>query len=360
MASVVVADVSKSQLTTDRVTFDQLGLRSPSVDVYGRAELTTAIDIRDLPANTRLSRLVLDVLVAPDGAGDKAVVSLFVNGHFLTSAVAAIDGPTRLEQSLPEGLVGTVANLNVVVQRRSAAGDCRFEPQGYPAQILGSSTAVLSPATPPHDFADFATRWTDGVEVLVPSSAATNAEHNLPLLSAVLSTLSAQAAPIVVRFAEPGAAPSSPFLAVGPVPPQDATPRVHFDRGRVAVKDRSGQTLLDLGGFKSGAVAQLVDANGQSGIWIKGLAGDGQLPTPATLKLNQGDVAFVDQSGVSLAMSTVRDTLVLIAYPDQTSWTTISSRFRSWIVGGLWALATIAFLFALQGMLRRRPRKVDE
>jgi hypothetical protein len=59
-------------------------------------------------------------------------------------------------------------------------------------------------------------------------------------------------------------------------------------------------------------------------------------------------------------MSTVRDTLVLISYPDQTSWTTISGRFSSWIVGSLWLLATVAFLFALQRMLRRRARTVDE
>lgn len=360
MANVVVVDVSKSQLSGDRITFDQLGLRAPAADVYGRAELTAAIDVRDLPAQTRLSRLSLDVLVAPDGAGDKAVVSLFVNGHFLTSAVAASEGPTRLEQAVPEGLVGTVANLTVVVQRRSAAGDCRFEPQGYPAQILGSSTVGLSPANPAHDFADFATRWSDGVEVLIPPEAADKPQQTIALLSAVLGTLSAQTAPVSVRFAEPGSAPSAAFLAVGSVPPQGATPRVRFDRGRVAVKDRTGQTLLDVGGFKSGAVAQLVDAGGHSGLWIKALADDGQLPAPATLKLSQGDVAFIDQSGVALAMSTVRDTLVMIAYPDQTSWSTISSRFRSWIIGGLWVLATIAFLFALQGMLRRRPRKVDE
>ena len=96
------------------------------------------------------------------------MVSLFVNGHFLASTVARSGGPTHIEQPLPDGLAGTVANISVVVQRRSAPGDCRFEPQGYPAQILGSSAVILSPAGTPHDFADFATRWTDGIEVLVP------------------------------------------------------------------------------------------------------------------------------------------------------------------------------------------------
>ena len=64
------------------------------------------------------------------------------------------------------------------MQRRSAAGDCRFLPQGYPAQILGSSTVVLSPAGTAHDFADLATRWTDGVEVMVPPQAARDAQQH--------------------------------------------------------------------------------------------------------------------------------------------------------------------------------------
>jgi hypothetical protein len=360
MAKVAVAEVSKTEMSTERVTFNQLGVRPASVDVYGRAELDAAVDMRELPANTRISRLALNVLVAPDGAGDKAVVSLFVNGTFLSSAVAETAGPTHLEQSLPDGLAGTVANISVVVQRRSAAGDCRFEPQGYPAQILGSSAVVLSQAGTPHDFADLATRWTNGIEVMVPQSTSDHPLHALSLLSETLSALSGQVAPISVRFAKAGAAPSAPFLAVSDAPPQGATPRVRFDRGQVAVKDRSGRTLLDLAGFNKGSVAQLVEANGHPGIWVKGFSSDSQLPTPAVLKLDHGDVAFIDQTGVAFAMSTVRDTLVMIAYPEQTSWTTVSERFRSWIIGGFWILATIAFLFALQSMLRRRAHKTEE
>ena len=41
-------------------------------------------------------------------------------------------------------------------------------------------------------------------------------------------------------------------------------------------------------------------------------------------------------------MSTERDTLVRISYPDQVSWLTVAERFRAWIIGGLWLLATVA------------------
>jgi hypothetical protein len=59
-------------------------------------------------------------------------------------------------------------------------------------------------------------------------------------------------------------------------------------------------------------------------------------------------------------MSTERDTLIRVTYPDQMSWLTIADRFRPWIIGGLWALATIGFVFALQRMLRRRRPRVGE
>ena len=96
------------------------------------------------------------------------------------------------------------------------------------------------------------------------------------------------------------------------------------------------------------------------GLWIKPLAADGALPAPDALKLDRGDVAFLDRNGVALAMSTERDTLVQISYPDQVSWLTVAERFRSWIVAGLWLIATVGFLFVLQRMFRRRPADAGE
>src|SRR4029077_15224667 len=127
----------------DRMTFDQLGVAPAQAEVFGRADLTAAIDMRRLPTGTAPTRLMLDLMVAPDGSGEKAVVSAYVNERLLGSTVAAIGEATRLDLALPAGLIGTSANIRAVVQRRSAQGDCRFEPQGYPAQILGSSAFVI-------------------------------------------------------------------------------------------------------------------------------------------------------------------------------------------------------------------------
>jgi hypothetical protein len=360
-ASVGVVAMQKS--TATQINFDRLGIPLPQAEVYGRAELPVTIDTRSLPAGTKASRLVLDVLVAPDGAGEKAVVSAFINERLVDSAVAATGEATRLDFPLSDGLIGTTASVRAVVQRRSAQGDCRFEPQGYPAQILGSSAIVIETAdASPRDFSDLVAHWADSVEIHLPAAAAERPLAVLGLVADVLSALAPETVNLSVRLVAPGTTPSpaAPFISVSNEPPSGSTPRVRFDKGQVAVSNRAGHTLLDLGGFTGGAVAQLVNASGKAGLWIKPLAADGTLPTPAEVRLDRGDVAFLDKTGVALALSTERDTLLRVSYPEQVSWVTIADRFRTWIVGSLWALASIGFLFGLQRMLRRRRVKAGD
>jgi hypothetical protein len=362
IALASAGDATPIALPTDRMTFDQLGIAPAQAEVFGRADLTAVVDTRRLPSGTRPARLLLDVMVAPDGAGAKAVVSAFVNERLLGSMVASSGETTHLDLPLPDGLVGTGANIRAVVQRDSAQGDCRFEPQGYPAQILGSSTLLLTGADAvARDFFDLVPRWSDGLEVLIPAAAADQPTLVLGLVAEVLNQLSPDNAPIRVSLTASGRAPapSAAFLAVSDQPPEGTSPRVRFDRGRVAVSDRSGRTLLDLGGFVTGAVAQVVTAGGHSGLWIKPLSPNGAAPAPPDLRLDHGDVAFLDSTGIALAMSTERDTVIRISYPDQVSWLTVADRFRSWIIGGLWLFATAIVLLGLQRMFRRRPADAD-
>ncbi|MDB5600159.1 MAG: hypothetical protein JWN71_2203 [Xanthobacteraceae bacterium] len=352
-----VRQVTAMKGPVDRVSFDELGVVPAQADVFGRADLSVAIATRTLPGGTKPSRMVLDVMVAPDSTGEKAVVSAYVNERLLASTVAAIGAPTRLDFPLSEGSVGTVANIRVVIQRRSAQGDCRFEPQGFPAELLGSSSIILSPASPlATDFSDLAPLWANGVEILVPASTAVRPLTVVGSVADVLNALSKESGPLTVKFVDAGAvpAPDAPFIAVNDMPPAGATQRVRFDRGRVAVADRAGRTRLDIGGLTTGAVAQIVTSGGHSGLWIKPLTSDGSLPASPAVNLDRGDVAFLDKTGVALALSTERDTLLRITYPDGESWLTFAERFRSWIVGILWGLATIVVLVALQRVYRRR------
>jgi hypothetical protein len=342
---------------SDRISLDDLGLTTPRAEVFGRAELKVTVASHSLPSGTRPSRLALDVMVAPDGAGEKAVVSAFVNERLLASTIAAIGEPTRLDFALPDGLVGSVANIRVVVQRRSLQGDCRFEPQGFPAEILGSSQVVLSQAGPvARDFSDLATLWANGIQVLLPTAAVERPLSVLASLSNVLSALSSKTTPIEVKYVgmQTPASPNTPFILVSNVPPKGADQRVRFDRGRVAVTDRNDRTLLDVGGLATGAVAQIVNSNDHPGLWIHPLSSDGSLSAAPATMLDRGDVAFLDRSGVALALSTERDTLLRIAYVDQRPWTANLDRFWPWIVGTAWGLATILLLVLTQRMYRRR------
>jgi len=362
MSSASVGKVSPLPTPTDRVTFDQLEVPLEQVEVFGRAELTETIDTKRLPGGTRPTRLALDLMVAPDGAGARAVVSVFVNERLIGSTVAATTEATHLDLVLPDGLVGTVANLRVVIERDIAQGDCRFGPQGYPAQILGSSAFVLAGANAAvHDFSDLTARFARDLEIVLPPAAADQPEHVLGMVADVVAGLSPDTGPLDVRFgAAGGEALAAPFIAVGDAAPEGSAPRVRFDRGRVAVVDPSGRTLLDLGGFVDGAVAQVVMAGKYPGIWIKPMTADGSLPAPPELHLDRGDVAFVNSKGVTLAMSTERDTVVKISYPDQVSWLTVAERFRFWIIAGLWLFATAALLLTLQRVFRRRPAAPSE
>jgi hypothetical protein len=363
LASASVGQVSALAPSTDRITFDQLGVSPAETEVYGRAELGAILDMRRLPEETRPTRMSLDVMVAPDGTGAKAVVSAFVNERLLGSTVAAIGESTHLDLPLPDGLVGILANLRVVVERDIAQGNCRFGPQGYPAQILGSSALVLGGAGGgARDFSDLTARFVGGIDVLLPASAAEQPTRVLALVAEVANQLSPDTAPLDVGYVAAGGAPvpEAPFIAVSDTPPAGSSARVRFDRGRVAVIDQSGHTLLDLGGFNGGAVMQVLQAGDTPGLWIKPLAPDGQAPSPPDLHLDHGDVAFVDDKGVTLAMSTVHDTLVRISYPDQVSWLTVAGRFRSWIIAALWLLATAGLLLTLQRLFRRRPANPAE
>jgi len=360
--SATVGDSVAPEQPTDRMTFDQLAVAPAHADVYGRADLIAVVDTRRLPSGTRPTRLLLDLMVAPDGAGERAVVSVFVNERLLGSTVAATSETTHLDLTLPEGLVGTSANVRAIIQRDSPQGDCRVEPQGYPAQLLGSSSLVLTSTDgTAHDFADLSPRFAHGLELLLPASAADQPNLVLGLIAEVANQLSPDVTPLRVNLIAAGNAPepAEPFIAVSDISPAGATPRVRFDRGRVAVTDRAGHTLLDLGGF-NGAVAQIVTAGDHPGLWIKPMSTDGSAPAPVDLHLDHGDVAFVDAEGVALAMSTERDTVVKISYPDEVSWLTVAERFRSWIIGGLWLLATAALLLTLQRLFRRRSARTSD
>jgi hypothetical protein len=227
--SATAGTATRTILPTDRVTFDQLAVAPAQAEVYGRADLVAVIDTRRLPSGTRPTRLLLDLIVSPDGAGEKAVVSVFVNERLLGSTIAATGDVTHLDLALPDGLVGTIANVRAVIERDSAQGDCRFEPQGYPAQLLGSSSVVLTSTDGvAHDFSDLSARFEHGLELLLPVAAADQPSLMLGLVAEVVHQLSPDVTPLTVNFTDAGSGPTpdQPFIAVSDIPPAGILRRV--------------------------------------------------------------------------------------------------------------------------------------
>jgi hypothetical protein len=72
------------------------------------------------------------------------------------------------------------------------------------------------------------------------------------------------------------------------------------------------------------------------------------------IRLDRGDIAVIDNTGIALAFSTDQKRTVNVVYHEIRSWTDIAGEYRPWIVGGIWLLLTIVFVRALSVMYRRR------
>ncbi len=196
--------------------------------------------------------------------------------------------------------------------------------------------------------------------MLLPAAAADQPDRMLDLVAEVAAQLSPDTAPLTVDLHRRAAARRCrmrPFIAVSEMPPAGATPRVRFDRGRVAVTDRAGRTLAR--SRRLSPAARSPKSSPPATIPAFGSSRcrrTSRRRRQAELHLDHGDVAFVDGNGVALAMSTERDTVVQISYPDQVSWLTVAERFRSWIIAGLWLFATAALLLDAAAHVPPPPR----
>jgi hypothetical protein len=122
--------------------------------------------------------------------------------------------------------------------------------------------------------------------------------------------------PIKVAY---GAMPADgPVLYVGATPPPGTTPKIGLANGRITLADDKGQADIDLPDAGTQTLAQLLDANGRPVLWVRPAT---QGPVPATLWLDQGDVAFVSGDGSVTPLSTAHDRLTpLIGPPPPPPW----------------------------------------
>lgn len=348
---------------SDRLTFDQLGIASPVTDTPTEAVWTERFRATDLPAGSWPTALDLDVGVGTDGGDVPPVVNVFLNGRFLAGTTASKDGITHVRAVIPQGLVSLDNQVRVVVQRQPRAGDCTYQPASYPAQLLGSSAIELGEAvSPAGDFFGLAPQAHHQLTVFVRDNLSIADQRTaLKIVALAASQLARADTPIVVKrvTGDRVSTPESAFIAWGDFSFDDSTVPVRLDHGNVLVRTRAGTPLFNLNDTRNTLLAQLVTLPGApSGLWLRGSGTEGAIPVPDSVALDRGNVAFIGPSGVTLALSTERDKLIEVSYPDAPTWQVLLSRHRTWLLLAVWFAITIVVLVALQRIYsRRRERK---
>ncbi|NDA46317.1 MAG: hypothetical protein EBY21_03390 [Alphaproteobacteria bacterium] len=337
---------SNGPLTFDRLQTD-LGAR----DVLDRAQWSVSISAKDLPLHRRLSALHLNVAVAPDEGQTNAVVTAFFNETMMQSVSTGADMRAPLAFNIPNGLAGMNNSLRVMVQRQRQSGECAMQSVGYPSQLLGSSEILTEPASEVlHDFFDVASAYREGVTIFLDSRGPVTQRSQLSFLTELASNLIPPAAPLAIRFADPGlnAQTNGPFIALTTRAPENSEPSVRFDQGRTLIKGPDGRTLANLSAMKSTAIVQLLRAGLNQGLWIRPAAEESEIVAPSKLLLDRGNVAIIDRSGVAFSYSTERDRLVQVLYPERMSLAEIANAYRPWVIGGLWLALTLLVAMSMQ------------
>ena len=364
-STIRVDAIEPRQRQGERLTFDQLGISPPVSDSPGESVWTTRFRAADLPVGRRAAALDLDIGIGTDGNDVPAVANVFLNGRFLAGTRAAKDGITRIRAVIPHGLVGLDNEVRVVTQRQPLTGGCDQTPASYPAQLLGSSSIELGEAgSLAHDFFALAPHARNRLTVFVRDNVnGANQRAALQVVAAAAADLVPTDTPIVVERIQGDRiqAPGSAFIAWGDFRFDDSAVPVRIDRGNVLVRTRSGTPLFDLNDARNTLIAQLVTLpDAPPGLWLRASGADAEIPVPQTIALDRGNVAFIGPSGVKLALSTERDKLIEVTYPETRSWPVLLRRYGTWLLLAVWLAITIAVLVALQRIHGRNRRERKE
>lgn len=325
----------------ERISFATMGLGDGIRQIADRGEWDLRFDYADVPRGQR--PVALDLMLTPGAATDgrTQLAHIFVNDLLLRSVTLDGSGDTRrLTVPLPDGLVGRSNAIRLELQRQAEGGDCRTAPLAAPAQLLPASAVVMqADGGGPGDFFHLGADFADGVTVVVPAAALADPAPSLTLAVHALGGLVHGSEGLAVALDQgDGVRPDRPFLLLPGVKPPAGLP-VALDRGVVKVTDRQGRVLLDVTGAPSMLVAQLAVQDGKPGLVLQ-TSGD-RVTLPAALALDRGNVAFADDSGLLMAIDTVRERAVQVEIGEKSAWTDWLDRFRILLVVGIWLVVTL-------------------
>ncbi|MBU2959181.1 cellulose biosynthesis cyclic di-GMP-binding regulatory protein BcsB [Paracoccus sp. 1_MG-2023] len=325
-------------------------------EVVGTSEVLVPFSINDLPSNKTVAAVDLQVAAALDPEGRGATASVYLNNTLLGNRPLSSGLPERLLFDVADGLIGRDNLLRIVIQRQPVGGECRFRPQGYPAQVLPGSVLRLSDrADGSDDFFHIQQDFGAGVQLVLDPDSRLDIQSAMPWIAGVAGSLIPGKAPVVPRGTVDAIEPGMPFLVVSKNDPGDEKAAVTFDEGQVQIRDSDDEVIYSGEDLERLGIVQIVSRNGERGVWLR--PGDGPQPVLSPqrpLVLDRGDLALVGEQGVQLVTSMDRAPLIQVTYPEQQSLAQLFAKYRPWVVGGLWVLLTIAVLGFFQRIYSRR------
>ena len=335
------------------------GFDTRPTQIAERAQWEATISQRLLPPRTRPDSVKLKV-IAPGHGGDEGYkLYVYFNERLLQVERLEPDGGSQeISVPLPAVYQQAVDRLRVVVLRHNGVvNDTASQATPIPMQISPESRLIVRPDdTQPKQFADLPRYLSAGFDAFVEERFL-DAPETLLLLARLSADYPLPMDLERVRFvaAQSTLQPQSPFIAVGALKLEGMTTPVSFDKGVVKVVDKHDHSILELDATPQLAVVQLVHGGkkGPYGLWLRAVEGEA-LPNPGALNLSEGDVAFVDHSGVILMLNSEYPSLGRAYYPGVTDWLERLRIYRFWVVALAWLGLTLLMIY-----LYRKTRQHD-
>ena len=343
--------VSERSAPKASVTLADLGNDTGVQSISERGAWNSIIPLAALPADMKPDGAVIETVVGADSGATAPVINVLLNGLLLDSAEANLDELTRLDVDFPEGSLASINDLEVSVTRQVASGDCRFEPQGYPAQLLPSSHLKLGDAGDVADFSDLPSRFNGGFTVVAKNAAQVAAAA--PLLTALASGETK----VSVSYGE--APTSGPSVVISDTQPAGSDPSIRFDDGPVELRNAQGASMLSSDALGEATIAQIVGSDAAPVLWLRPGSNFASLAQadPGDVTLSYGNVALIGSEQIDLSFSTTRDRLIDIRYPESFSFGAFLSEYRLWFIGLGWLLLSIGFIYILRKVYASRQQK---
>ncbi len=310
---------------------------------------STTLSPHDLPSGTRLDMLSLNIVAPVRWEADPTYeLYAFLNNVLVFSKRLANDGGKHnYSIPLPVEYQQQYNNLRFVVQHDIVSGDCfGIMPTDFVQITPDTAIIVKKTDTEPTKFSGLSQYFSSGFDTIIAEKYLSNPENALQLISRMATDLPIMMDYSRVSFVKESEAinPDGPFVAFGNFNLENIDAPVRMDKGPVEIRDKDGQSFFSMNVLPKITVAEIVSGSSAQGLLVIPSA-QVQHDFNAKLRLIEGDVAFIDQHGVTLHINSKQPTLAEVYYPDTKDWFAVLGEYRFWLLGLLWFLLSLAVVY---------------